>query len=72
MEHKSTFEYCPKYENCSAPICPLDEEVNLRVRLADEEICVYCRKRKKDGTRYRMPEELKSFVPVNNLKMLKK
>jgi len=71
-QDKSTLEYCPKYENCSIPLCPLDEEVNLRVRLAEEEICWYCRHYKKQGKRLKMPDELKKLVPINNLKMLKK
>ena len=30
---------CSKFDRCSAPLCPLDPEINKRFWLVDEEIC---------------------------------
>jgi hypothetical protein len=32
---------CPKWLNCSAPICPVDEQYISRVHIAGEKICFY-------------------------------
>jgi len=32
---------CPKFDSCSAPICPLDPDWNKRVMLRDERVCFY-------------------------------
>ena len=32
---------CPKFDNCSAPICPLDPEWHTRRMLRDERVCFY-------------------------------
>jgi hypothetical protein len=32
---------CPKYQSCNAPLCPLDEQKDLRVRLNGEDSCPY-------------------------------
>ena len=32
---------CPKFDPCSAPICPLDPEWNTRAHLENEAICPY-------------------------------
>lgn len=33
------FEMCPKFETCSAPICPLDQDKKTYIWYPDEEIC---------------------------------
>jgi hypothetical protein len=37
----NTFDLCPKWENCSAPICPLDPDVLKRVMINDDPVCFY-------------------------------
>ncbi len=32
---------CPKFESCSAPICPLDDDWELRSHLNGERVCYY-------------------------------
>ena len=32
-------ESCPRYESCDAPKCPLDELVDLRVKLPGDSTC---------------------------------
>ena len=32
-------EGCPRYDRCSAPLCPLDRQVDERVRLRGERLC---------------------------------
>ena len=34
---------CPKWERCSAPICPLDPDVLKRSYLRDEPVCFFLR-----------------------------
>ncbi len=34
---------CPRFDTCSAPICPLDSGWRLRVMLKDEPVCRYIR-----------------------------
>ncbi len=36
-----TMSTCPKFDRCSAPICPLDPDWRLRVYRRDEPICFY-------------------------------
>ena len=36
---QDTMEDCPRFIKCSAPICPLDEDMKRRVRLVGEDIC---------------------------------
>jgi hypothetical protein len=36
-------EDCPKFNRCSAPICPLDPDVLSRTYLPGEPVCLYMR-----------------------------
>jgi len=63
-------ENCHRYEGCSAPICPLDTDARIRVRLQGEDICPFCRNFKKYGRRQKMPVGLKNLVPQENLILL--
>lgn len=36
-----SIERCPKFETCSAPICPLDCDYKLRSYLDGEPVCFY-------------------------------
>ena len=42
---------CPKFDYCSAPICPIDPEWRLRVHLKDDPVCFYMREHSKHGHR---------------------
>ena len=53
---------CPKFDNCSAPICPIDPEWQKRVHIKDDPVCFYLRQHSKHGHRGQntggVPEEL--------------
>ena len=42
VEEKDECEDCPRYPGCSAPLCPLDNQLEDRIWLAedDDEICL--------------------------------
>ena len=40
---------CPKWESCSAPICPLDAGWNKRVMHSDDPVCFYLAEAVKEG-----------------------
>lgn len=67
---KNPMEECSRFETCNAPVCPLDEEAHLRMRYPEDDICVYCRTKKKKGIRLRMPKELRKLVPGKNVHLL--
>ena len=39
---------CPRFEQCSAPICPLDEQIFKRTHVKGEPVCFYLRQHAKD------------------------
>lgn len=41
---------CPKYETCSAPICPLDKDWKLRVLCNEDPTCFYLLESVKDAS----------------------
>ena len=44
-----TPDSCPKYEKCSANICPLDPDWKLRTHMNSEPVCFYLREYVKQG-----------------------
>lgn len=42
---------CPKYETCSAPICPLDKDWKLRVLCIEDPTCFYLLESVKDASK---------------------
>ncbi len=57
---------CPRFDHCSAPICPLDPDWRKRPHLKGERICAYITVYSKPGERVnlrtRLPPELYSAV----------
>jgi len=43
-------EACPKYQSCSAPICPLDPNWRKALHLKHERVCFYLCEAQKDGS----------------------
>ena len=43
-------ENCPKFEGCSAPICPLDPNWRKRLHLKGARVCFYLCDAQKDGS----------------------
>ena len=39
---------CPKFDHCSAPICPIDPEWQKRVHIKGDPVCFYLRQHAKD------------------------
>ena len=44
-------EDCPKFDKCSANICPIDAEMIFRSHLAGEPVCLYLREYAKPAVR---------------------
>ena len=42
---------CPKFEHCSAPLCPLNRDMMERTHLRGERVCFYVREYVKEGGR---------------------
>lgn len=64
---------CPKFDNCNYPICPLDKDAKLRVKLPSESTCPFCLKKKdknQRGTITALKAHVLRVVPKSNLKML--
>ena len=64
-------EDCNKFDSCSAPICPLDEDYKIRTHLTGERVCLYLREYAKKDTL----GDLKVSVPTemfNRLAMVSK
>jgi len=49
---------CPKFESCSAPICPLDDDWKLRSHLDGERVCYYLTEYSKEAVRPILKEGL--------------
>ena len=49
---------CPKFKSCSAPICPLDAEWELRSHLNGERVCYYLTEYSKEAVRPILKEGL--------------
>lgn len=45
---------CPKFETCSAPICPLDADWHRRTHLRGESVCLFLLESVKDGAEARL------------------
>lgn len=75
MKNKTNnnLKHCPRFENCSINICPLDPEANLRDKAFGEERCPFTINKKaksQKGIRTQMPLPILEFVPKLNVKML--
>ncbi len=67
--------HCPRFNDCSANICILDLEVNLRTKLPEENACPFTvKKRAKEqkGIRLAAPDNVLEAVPESNKEMLNK
>ena len=66
---------CPKFNKCSANLCPLDLRVDFKNNLLGEERCPFTINRKvkfQKGIKTQMPSHILEFVPESNIKMLNK
>ena len=67
-------EDCPKFDACSAPICPLDEDYKLRVHLTEDRACLYLREYAKSATRGQLkvtvPDEMYNLIAECHLDIL--
>lgn len=48
-------EGCPRYSDCSAPVCPLDNDHLRRVHLPEDRACFYLLEAVKSGAQKRFP-----------------
>lgn len=44
---------CPKFDKCSAPLCPLDPDWKKRSMTKDDRVCFYLREAVKEGAQER-------------------
>jgi hypothetical protein len=49
---------CPRYDKCSAPICPLDPDWRLRTHLPEDRVCRWLTELAKPGGETRLRERL--------------
>ncbi len=66
---------CPRFNNCSTNICPLDFEVSQRTYIVGEDVCPFMTKKRRKtqkGIRTQAPDSLLEVIPESNLKMLHK
>lgn len=64
---------CPRFNGCSANICPLDTAVSLRNKLSGENTCPFTiKKRSKDqkGMKLLALDSILEVIPESNKKML--
>ena len=61
-----TPDSCIKYEKCSANICPLDRDWQLRTHLKGESVCFYLREYVKQGGIAR----LRGYIPREMFKQI--
>lgn len=40
---------CPKFQRCSAPVCPLDQQWRERRQTSEDPVCFYLQEAVKDG-----------------------
>jgi len=77
MKNKTNdiFKRCPKFENCSSNVCPLDLEAHLKIKLPGENDCPFTiKKRSKEqkGKKLLIPINCLNIIPRSNVKMLHK
>jgi|SRR5262249_32055889 len=53
---------CPRFDKCSAPLCPLDVDWRMRAHLPEDRICFYLSESVKPGASTRIIAEL--FEPA--------
>jgi hypothetical protein len=53
MKRLAAMMSCPKYERCSAPVCPLDPDWRLRTHGTGDPICFYALEAVKTGSHER-------------------
>lgn len=71
----SNLKKCPRFNNCSINICPLDLEVNLRNKLPGEKDCPFTIKKKaknQKGIKTLAPYSILEVIPESNVKLLNK
>lgn len=50
--------HCPRFDHCSAPICPIDQDWRKRAHLRGEPICLYLRECVKPNARTNLDPHL--------------
>lgn len=58
---RQRMELCPRFKNCSCPLCPLDKHISWRVKLPGEPSCPYTTRVKKMRIRP-IPKRVKQFL----------
>ena len=74
-ENLERIKKCPRFDRCSANICPLDSEVAERTYLYGEDICPFTIKKRRKGQKgikTQAPGCVLKVIPESNLKMLNK
>lgn len=56
---------CSRYIKCSAPICPLDDEMELRVVYDDDPICMIKPEELQEILGKKLKKQYKKYVKVN-------
>ena len=59
---RQPYEDCPNFNTCNAPKCPLDPDINTRIKYADEDKCKAQKK-----TRIAVAKKHPNVLPYNGL-----
>lgn len=72
-ENINNIKRCNRFNECSANVCPLDNDAQFRKNLPREKRCPYTINRKdksEKGIKTLLPPQLFEFIPIRNIKML--
>jgi len=75
MTIDKNLKICPRFDKCSANICPLDSEANLRNKLVGEESCPFTinkRGKGQKGIKTLASDSILELIPKPNVKLLHK
>jgi hypothetical protein len=71
----NNFKECRQFENCSAPVCPIDPDARFCKKLLGENPCPFTINKKtkeQKGIRTLSPIRVLKVIPISNLKLLNK
>jgi len=66
----ATMRSCPKYDSCSAPVCPLDPNYQKSVHLPGERVCLYLREAVKPGGKAILRESCREDIAEGVLRVV--
>jgi len=69
----NNLKICPRWDNCSANVCPIDSDATLKYKLPEEESCPFTIKKRgnsQKGIKTLAPAGILGVISELNVKML--